>query len=144
MSAKLAGKLFTQKRFLPLFVLFQAGTFNDNALKNALIGLVTFGGLVIFGDMPRQSVVPLAALLFTLPFLILCAIAGQIADKFDRGEILKWIKRAEIVIMLIAAMGLWFQSSLILCLALVGMGAQSAFYSPTKNSVLPQLSLIHI
>jgi len=138
MSVKLAGKLFTQRRFLPLFVLFQTGTFNDNALKNALIGLVTFGGLIIFSDMPRQSVVPLAALLFTLPFLILCAIAGQIADKVDRGLILKMIKRVEGLIMLIAAIGFWFQSAFILCFALVCMGAQSAFFSPTKNSVLPQ------
>jgi len=103
MSIKLAGSLFKQRRFLPLFVLFQAGTFNDNALKQALIGLVTFGGVVLFSDsIPRGSVVPLAALMFTLPFLIVTAIAGQIADK------------------------------------IVGMGAQSAFFSPTKNSVLPQ------
>ena len=43
MSLKIAGNLLKQSRFLPLFVLFQAGTFNDNALKNALIALVTSG-----------------------------------------------------------------------------------------------------
>jgi hypothetical protein len=106
MSLKIAGRLLRQRRFLPLFVLFQAGTFNDNALKNALIALVAFGGVVLFSDnIPRESVVPLAALLFTMPFLILCTIAGQIADKVDRGLILKWIKRAEVIIMLVAALG---------------------------------------
>lgn len=139
MSLKIAGNLFKQKRFLPLFVLFQAGTFNDNALKNALIALVTFGGVVLFSDnIPRESVVPLAALLFTMPFLILCTIAGQIADKVDRGQILKWIKRAEVCIMIVAALGFFLESSIILALTLVAMGAQSAFFSPTKNSVLPQ------
>ncbi len=139
MSLKLAGSLLRQRRFLPLFVLFQAGTFNDNALKNALIALVTFGGVVLFSEnIPRNSVVPLAALLFTMPFLILCTIAGQIADKVDRGLILKWIKRAEVIIMLVAALGFFLESPIILAITLVCMGAQSAFFSPTKNAVLPQ------
>lgn len=139
MSVKLAGKLLTQKRFLPLFVLFQAGTFNDNALKQALIGLVTFGGVVLFSDaIPRGSIVPIAALMFTLPFLILTAIAGQIADKIDRGIILKRIKRFEVGLMCFAALGFFLESPAILAITLIGMGAQSAFFSPTKNSVLPQ------
>jgi len=77
--------LFFQRKFLPLFVLFQAGTINDNMLKNALIALVTYGGMILFSDsMPRDGLVATAALLFTLPFLILCTIAGQIADKVVR------------------------------------------------------------
>jgi len=139
MSLKTAGKLFTKRKFLPLFVLFQAGTFNDNALKNALISLVTFGGMVLFSEnLPRPALISIAALLFTMPFLILCTIAGQIADKVDRGVILKWIKRAEVCIMMIAATGFFFGSTYILAFALCCMGAQSAFFSPTKNAVLPQ------
>lgn len=40
MSVIASARLFTKRTFLPLFVLFQAGTFNDNLLKNALIALV--------------------------------------------------------------------------------------------------------
>lgn len=40
--------------------------------------------------------------------------------------------------MLIAAAGFWFVNVKILALALGLMGAQSAFFSPTKNAVLPQ------
>jgi len=138
MSAKQAGRLFTQRRFLPLFVLFQAGTFNDNALKNALIALVLTGGITLFSGMPTESVIPLAAILFTGPFLVLCAIAGQIADKVDRGIILRNIKRAELLIMIMAAFGFLMGNAVILCFALICMGAQSAFFSPTKNAVLPQ------
>ena len=138
MSVKTAGRLLRQRRFLPLFVLFQTGTFNDNALKQALIGLVTYAGVVIFAGVEREAVVPLAALLFTLPFLLICAIAGQIADKVDRGVILERVKRVEVGLMLLAATGFLVESAPILCVALVGMGAQSAFFSPTKNAVLPQ------
>ena len=83
------------RRFLPLFTLFQTGTFNDNGLKNALIALITFGGVAFLSDLPSGMRVPVAALIFTGPFTILCAIAGQIADKVDRGIIFRWVKRAE-------------------------------------------------
>jgi MFS family permease len=127
-----------KRRFAPLFILLQLGTFNDNALKNALIALITFGGIAFLSDLPSAIRVPVAALIFTGPFLIICSIAGQIADKVDRGIILRWVKRAEIIIMTIAAIGFWFVNIHILAIALGLMGAQSAFFSPTKNAVLPQ------
>lgn len=138
MSAKQAGRLLTQRRFLPLFTLFQAGTFNDNTLKNALIALITFGGFAFLSDLPSAIRVPIAALIFTAPFTVLCAIAGQIADKVDRGVIFRWVKRAEVGIMLLAALGFALKNVHILALCLGLMGAQSAFFSPTKNAVLPQ------
>ena len=130
--------LITQRRFLPLFILLQTGTFNDNVLKNALIGLITFGGVAFLSDLPSAIRVPVAGLIFTFPFLLVSAIAGQIADKFDRATILKRIKLAEVFIMLVAALGFFTENIWILAMALGGMGAQSAFFSPTKNAVLPQ------
>lgn len=127
-----------KRRFAPLFVLLQLGTFNDNALKNALIALITFGGIAFLSDLPSAIRVPVAALIFTGPFTLVCAIAGQIADKVDRGIILRWVKRMEIVIMCVAAIGFWLVDVRILALALGLMGAQSGFFSPTKNAVLPQ------
>lgn len=138
MSLNIAGRLMRQRRFLPLFTLLQTGTFNDNALKNALIALVTFGGIIFLDDLPSAIRVPVAGLIFTGPFLLICAIAGQIADKYDRGVILRWVKRCEVVIMLIAAFGFFIMNIWVLALALGLMGAQSAFFSPTKNAVLPQ------
>lgn len=126
------------RRFLPLFGLFQFGTFNDNALKNALIALITFGGVAFLSDLPSGMRVPVAALIFTGPFTLLCAIAGQVADKVDRGTIFRWVKRAEVGIMLLAALGFYLMDVRILAVALGLMGAQSAFFSPTKNAVLPQ------
>lgn len=134
---KPSSHLLRQRRFWPLFLLLQTGTFNDNALKNALIGLITFGGVAFLSNLDSAVRVPVAAFIFTGPFLLVCAIAGQIADKFDRGQILRWVKRAEVLIMLIAAIGFWWVNIYILTFALFCMGAQSAFFSPTKNSVLP-------
>ena len=138
MSRHPVTNLTWSRRFLPLFSLFQLGTFNDNALKNALIALITFGGVAFLSDLPSGMRVPVAAFIFTGPFLLVTAIAGQLADKIDRGVILRWIKRAEVGIMCLAALGFWIMDVRILALALGLMGAQSAFFSPTKNAVLPQ------
>ena len=138
MNLPLPMKLLSQRRFLPLFTLLQTGTFNDNSLKNALIALITFGGVIFLEDLPSAIRVPVAGLIFTGPFLIVCAIAGQIADKVDRGIILRWVKRFEVIIMLIAAFGFYIMNIWVLAVALGLMGAQSAFFSPTKNAVLPQ------
>ena len=138
MSARQAGQLMSQRRFLPLFILLQTGTFNDNVLKNALIGLITFGGVAFLSDWPSALRVPVAGMIFTFPFLLVSAIAGQIADKVDRATILKRIKLAEIFIMIVAALGFLTGNIWILSFALACMGAQSGFFSPTKNAVLPQ------
>jgi len=131
--------LLLSRRFAPLYVLFEAGTFNDNALKNALIAFITFAGLTNFlPSVPEAMKVPIASLIFTGPFLIFCAIAGQIADKVDRGVIFRWVKRAEVGIMAIAGLGFLTQNMWILAIALGMMGTQSAFFAPTKNAVMPQ------
>ncbi|MEG2637213.1 MAG: MFS transporter, partial [Acinetobacter sp.] len=46
-----------------------------------------------------------AALLFILPYFIFSATAGQIADKFERSQLIRGIKVLEIVIMLIGSTG---------------------------------------
>ena len=125
--------LILERRFAPLFILLQTGTFNDNALKNSLIALITFGGITFLSDLPSAIRVPVAAFIFTGPFLLICAIAGQIADKFDRGHILRWVKRAELVIMIIAGLGFWFVNVKILALALGLMGACLLYTSPSPR-----------
>lgn len=149
-------QLMRERRFWPLFTLIQTGTFNDNALKNALIGLISFtlaqstiddlisviSALPFTGDMAPgmdgSELVPFFTFIYTFPFLLICAIAGQLADKYDRAKIFKSIKVAEIGFMILAAIGFWTMNIWILALALFLMGAQSAFISPTKNAVLPQ------
>lgn len=135
--------LLLSRRFAPLYILFEAGTFNDNALKYGMIALITYVAATnpafeFLPGLPSAMKVPIASLIFTGPFLIFCAIAGQIADKVDRGVIFRWIKRAEVFIMAFAGIGFLTQSIWILAISLGLMGTQSAFFSPTKNAVMPQ------
>lgn len=137
MSAKHAATLLTSRRFLPLFLAQITVAFNDQFFKMALITLVTWGGLSFMGLEP-EILVPLAGSIFTGPFFLFSALAGQVADKYDKSLVLLRVKQAEILIMLMAAIGFYFELPAFLMLTLALMGAQSAFFSPTRNAVLPQ------
>ncbi|WP_373975394.1 MFS transporter [Chitinibacter sp. SCUT-21] len=129
--------LFKQRRFMPLFVTQFMGAFNDNLFKNAFLVLVTFHGLSMMG-MNAQTIVNLSAGIFMLPFFLFSALAGQLAEKYDKAVLARWIKILEVWIMLAAGAGfIWHNASLLMfCLFL--MGVHSALFGPLKYSVLPQ------
>ena len=130
-------RLLSERRFAPFFVTQFAGAFNDNLFKNALLLLVTYNAGGMFG-LSSGVVVNLAAMLFILPFFLFSAIAGQIADRYEKSAVIRWIKFAEVLIMGIAAVGLWFGWHEVLLLLLFMTGVQSAFFGPVKYAILPQ------
>ncbi|WP_347557802.1 acyl-[ACP]--phospholipid O-acyltransferase [Robbsia sp. KACC 23696] len=128
--------LFRTKRFLPLFLTQFFGALNDNMLKNAMIMLITYRMASEAHD--AQSLVTVAGGLFVLPFFLFSAMAGQMADKYDRAAMTRVIKVVEIVIMVIAVAGFYLHSVAILMVALAGMGIHSTFFGPIKYALLPQ------
>lgn len=127
---------FTSRRFFPLFTTQFLGAFNDNILKNALMVLITYSLSEEGGE--AAWMVALASGLFILPFFIFSATAGQLADKYDRARLTRILKAAEIVIMLIAALGFYFEHSEFLMVVLFAMGTHSTFFGPIKYALLPQ------
>ena len=137
MSENSQFRLLSERRFGPFFATQTLGAFNDNVFKNALVILVTFG---IAGLSAEQvsAYVNLAAGLFILPFFLFSATAGQIAEKYEKSALIRIIKLAEIVIMLLAALGLWLGNVQMLFGVLFLLGMQSAVFGPVKYSILPQ------
>jgi len=127
--------LFRERRFLPYFITQFLGAFNDNVFKNALIILVTFH---LSAGADAGLLVNIAAGLFILPFFLFSAIAGQLADKFDKSILMRRIKFLEIVIMCAGAIGFFLHNVPLLFGTLFLMGAQSAFFGPAKYGILPQ------
>jgi 1-acyl-sn-glycerol-3-phosphate acyltransferase len=130
-------EIFKAKKFAPLFWTQFFGAFNDNFLKNALVILVTFRSLSVLG-LPASEIVALAGGIFILPFFLFSALAGQIADKYEKGRIIHWIKGVEILIMLLALYGLMTDQAGFLLAVLFLMGLHSTFFGPIKYSILPQ------
>ena len=130
--------LLSNRRFWPFFFTQFFGAFNDNVFKNALAIMVAFRSLTVLGLAPGQVVV-LSSGIFILPFFLFSATAGQLADKYEKATLMRWVKLAEIPIMLLAATGFVLDSPALLLGVLFLMGTQSSFFGPTKYSVLPEL-----
>jgi acyl-[acyl-carrier-protein]-phospholipid O-acyltransferase / long-chain-fatty-acid--[acyl-carrier-protein] ligase len=128
--------LLFSRRFFPLFLTQFLGAFNDNLYKNALVILVTYV-IAEKAQMNAQLMVTLAAGLFILPFFLFSAIAGKIADKYEKSRLIQRIKLAEIVLMLFAALGLYLGNLWMLMAVLFLLGVQAAFFGPLKYSILP-------
>jgi 1-acyl-sn-glycerol-3-phosphate acyltransferase len=129
--------LLRQRRFAPFFWTQFLGAFNDNVFKTALLTIITYEA----ASWTTADVGLLNNLipgLFILPFLLFSATAGQLADKFEKSMLTRYVKLLEIAIMLLAAVG-WVTHSLwLLVAAVVGMGLHSTLFGPVKYAYLPQ------
>ena len=130
--------LLGQRRFGPYFLTQFLGAFNDNVFKNALLLLLAFHAADRF-SAGSDTLINLSAGLFVLPFFLFSAIAGQLADKYDKALLIRRIKLLEIFIMLAAACALLFDQIVALIALLFLMGVQSSFFGPVKYGVLLQL-----
>jgi MFS family permease len=128
--------LVRTRRFLPIFVTQFLGAFNDNLFRTAMVMLVIYG---IYRDAEQEAAFSaIAGGLFILPFFLLSALAGQLADARDKAAIVRIVKTAEIVIMVAGAAGLLLHNIPLLLLALFAMGVHSTFFGPIKYAILPQ------
>jgi MFS family permease len=128
--------LVRTRRFLPLFVTQFLGAFNDNLYKSAMVILVTYA---VYNDETKEATFnAIAGGLFILPFFLFSALAGQLADAMDKARIIRFVKTAEIVIMIFGAAGLLLHNIPLLLAGLFAMGVHSSFFGPIKYAILPQ------
>ncbi len=137
--------LLRRRRFLPLFVTQLFNAFNDNLYKTTMVLFVVYA--VYNDEATEASFSSLASALFILPFFILSALAGQLADMRDKAKIIRIVKMCEIGLMMIGAAGLFMAwrgimvhtiAIPLLLLALFLTGVQSTFLGPIKYAILPQ------
>jgi hypothetical protein len=138
MSQNNQFRLFAQRRFLPFFSAQALGAFNDNVYKNVLVILATYQATA-YTTLEPQLLTNIAAGLFILPFVLFSGMAGQLADRFDKSLVLRIVKAAEILIMMLAGLGFATQSIEILLGALFMMGVHSTFFAPAKYGLLPEV-----
>jgi 1-acyl-sn-glycerol-3-phosphate acyltransferase len=129
--------LLRQRRFAPFFWTQFLGAANDNIYKNALIIFVAYQAAA-HAAFDANTLVNLAAGIFILPFVLLSATAGQLADKYEKARLIRYIKLFEILIMVIGTIGFWKMNLTLLFLALLLMGVHSTLFGPVKYSILPQ------
>ena len=128
--------LLTTRRFLPFFLTQFFGAFNDNLFRNALVVSITFGATAAAGQAGMLSNV--AQGLFILPFFLFSAIAGQIADKYEKSRLIRGTRLAEVFLMFGGAAALYFQHVPSLIGVIFLMGVLATIFGPLKYSLMPQ------
>jgi MFS family permease len=138
-------RLLSRRRFLPLFVMQLLNAFNDNLYKTAMVLFVVY--TIYNSEEAEGAFSAIASGLFILPFFLLSALAGQLADMRDKAAVVRRVKLLEIGLMVIGAGGLLlaWQGVLVNAVAIPLMltalfltGVQSTFIGPIKYALLPQ------
>lgn len=128
--------LLGTRRFLPFFLTQFLGAFNDNLFRNALVVSITFGASAAAGKAGLLSNV--AQGLFILPFFLFSALAGQVADKYEKSRLIRQTRFAEVLLML-AAGGALYMGHVPTLLALIFLlGVLATIFGPLKYSLMPQ------
>tara|TARA_B100001105_G_scaffold255193_1_gene253458 strand:+ start:2930 stop:4834 length:1905 start_codon:yes stop_codon:yes gene_type:complete len=128
--------LLCQRRFAPFFWTQFLGAANDNVFKFAFTLMVTYQ--LQLSWLPAQMAGLVIGALFILPFVLFSATSGQLADKYDKAQLMRWVKSLEIAIMALAAVGFHavHVPTLLACVCL--MGLHSTLFGPVKYAYLPQ------
>ena len=128
--------LLGKRRFAPFFATQALGAFNDNAFRQGMIVLIGFHlGLTIEAVSFYSMIAPA---IFILPFFLFSASAGQIAEKFEKSRLIRYVKLFEIGAMLIAVYAFHAHQIWLLFVVLFLMGVHSTVFGPIKYAILPQ------
>ena len=136
MSGQTQFALLGLRRFAPFFATQAFGAFNDNAFRNALIVLVGFHMGLDESAVGFYS--NIAPALFILPFFLFSATAGQLAEKFEKTRIIRFVKLFEIAAMALASVAFYRHSLWLMLTVLFLMGLHSTLFGPIKYAILPQ------
>lgn len=127
--------LLKERKFLPFFLTQFFGAFNDNAFKLSMLTLISYH--LTQNQAQSEYYQAMAAALYILPFFLLSATAGQLADKYDKALLIRLIKILEVILMFIGSFALYWGNIVLMMITLTGLGTHSTFFGPIKYAILP-------
>ncbi|MPW16982.1 MFS transporter [Paraburkholderia sp. CNPSo 3157] len=130
-------RLLRERRFAPFFWTQFLGAMNDNVFKIGFTSLVTYQA-ARFSGVNANTAAFLISAIFILPFVLFSATSGQVADKYDKAMLTRFVKTFEIGVMLVGGAGFWLHDALLLYLCTFLMGVHSTVFGPVKYAYLPQ------
>ena len=111
------------------------GATNDNILRWLVIGI----GKQFVEPRHYGAVLTSGTICFVVPYLLLAAPAGFLADRYSKRKVIVACKVVEIFIMLAAVVAIWWGSLEALFVVVALMGSQSALFGPSKLGSIPEM-----
>jgi len=121
--------------FLGLATTQALGTVNDNIFRWLAIGI----GKDFVSQENASAVLAVGSACFVLPYILLAAPAGYLADRYSKRSVIVWCKVAEIALMLLGMATIWIGDVYLMFGAVFLMGAQSALFGPAKFGAIPEV-----
>ncbi len=121
--------------FWSLFAVQFQGAFSDNVFKFLVLFLVNRQ----VPEAQRDGYITLVLALFSLPFIVFAMTGGWLADRFPKRRVVIGTKWLEVAVMALGTAGLALQNLPLLLVVILLMSVQSAFFGPSKYSLLPEL-----
>ena len=134
-SGKKMAEIRLSRSFSCLNAVQFLGALNDNLLKLLLIAFLI--GRQGWASAGRTAA--LGGAVFVTPFLLFMAFAGKLADRFSKRNIVVAVKVVEVAVTAAACVAFVIGSAFLLYCVLFVMAAQSAFFSPSKYGIIPEL-----
>ena len=99
------------------------------------------GGTGAEFETAAQTQTTITFVMFTLPMMLISAIAGVFSDRFSKRSVIIAMKWVEVGLMSLGTLALFFNPTggILPLIVLMCMGAQSALYSPAKYGILPEI-----
>jgi acyl-[acyl-carrier-protein]-phospholipid O-acyltransferase/long-chain-fatty-acid--[acyl-carrier-protein] ligase len=125
----------TSASFVGLLITQFLGCTNDNIVRWLVIGI----GKTLVEPHQHSQILVAGSVCFILPYLLLAAPAGFLADRFSKRHVIVWCKVAEIVLMMLTVLAVQFGSKFGLFALIFLMNGQSALFGPAKFGSVPEL-----
>lgn len=111
------------------------GALNDNIYKL----LIVFFLIDQEGIENGHKILALTGAIFVLPFLLISAFSGILADRYSKRNIIAFTKVLELIVMGLGVVAFWYESRWGSYAILLLMAAQTALFGPSKYGILPEL-----
>jgi 1-acyl-sn-glycerol-3-phosphate acyltransferase len=128
------GRSLVSRSFLGLLATQFLGATNDNILRWLVIGIGKD-----YATVDVNVLLGLGMGVFVLPYILLSAPAGYLADRFSKRQVIVSCKIGEAVIMALAVAGILFGHIWFMMLVLGLAGAQAALFGPAKLGSIPEM-----
>ncbi|MDH5669963.1 MAG: MFS transporter, partial [Nitrospira sp.] len=123
------------------------GAFNDNAWKLMIALLAIRQVTAAVGpsgpefEAASQTQTTIAFVVFNLPLMLFSVVAGVLSDRLSKRTVIVAFKIVEVMLMGAGTVALWNDPTggWPALVVLGAMGIQSAFFSPAKYGILPEL-----
>src|SRR5256885_13490718 len=122
------------RTFIGLLLTQFLGTTNDNILRWLVIGI----GKQYVDSSQISKVLAIGSGCLVLPYLLLAAPAGYLADRFSKRNVIVGCKVAEIIMMAIAVAVIKYGHVNMMFAVVALIGAQAALFGPAKLGSIPE------